>query len=202
MFYFILSFVLWAVVHSVTAASGPKATIRRMMGEKAYEGLYRLIYNIFSAITFLPVLILLATRVPDTRIWEISTPVNLAAYLVQFVGLLGLLVSLWQTDIWDFAGLRQAIDYLNGRKDQLRPAKLITNGPYALVRHPLYFFSLVMIWFVPRMTLDILCFNLLATLYFGIGSYYEEKRLLKNFGEDYREYKQRVPALLPVKLRR
>lgn len=197
---FVISFVLWAALHSLTAASGPKSVVRRLMGEHAYEGLYRLAYNLFSLVTFLPILYLLATQVPKTPLWAIPRPFNLLANLLQLAGLLGLAISLLQTDIWDFAGLRQAMQFLSNNPHPTAPPKLVTGGTYALVRHPLYFFSLIVLWFNPVVTLDVFIFNVLSTLYFGIGSRYEEKRLETFFGDAYRQYKRRVPYLLPLKL--
>lgn len=201
MFEFTLSFIAWAIVHSVTAATIPKAWIRRKMGEAAYEGLYRLIYNLFATVTFLPVLFLLATRVPETLLWSATGSYLWLARAFQLVGILGLILSLFQTDIWEFAGIKQALRYLSRTEDAARPSKLVTKGAYALVRHPLYLFSLIVLWFNPVVRIDTLVFNLLSTLYFWMGSRYEERRLSAHFGVAYREYQQRVPYLLPVRLR-
>jgi protein-S-isoprenylcysteine O-methyltransferase Ste14 len=76
----------------------------------------------------------------------------------------------------------------------------VTRGSYAYVRHPLYFFSLLLIWFLPIMTLSALLFSSMATLYFWIGSIYEERRLSATFGDAYSQYKQRVPRLIPIKI--
>jgi len=52
----------------------------------------------------------------------------------------------------------------------------------------------------PVMTLGSFLFNVLATLYFWIGSIYEERRLLAAFGEAYEEYKRSVPGLVPIRI--
>jgi protein-S-isoprenylcysteine O-methyltransferase Ste14 len=202
MIWFTASFVLWAVVHSVTAAPGPKAFFRRLMGERVYDGWYRLLYNLFATLTFLPVLYLLAILIPGTPVWVVPRPLSYGVNLVQLLGLLGLLVALWQTDVWEFAGLRQAFRFVSGQKELTRPSQLVTGGTYALMRHPLYFFSLLIIWFTPNLRLNVLALNVVMTLYFLIGSYYEERRLLAYFGEAYREYRQQVPYLFPIKIGR
>ena len=198
---FLLSFIMWAGLHSLAAAPRFKSLARRCLGERAYTGLYHLFYNLFALVTFLPVLYLLATRVPAIPLWIISAPYHFLAHLVQLIGLAGPAVALWQTDIWDFAGLRQALHYLGGGR-RLPPPRLVTNGLYALVRHPLYFFSLLLIWFQPVMTLRTLIFNLLATAYFWAGSRIEERRLAAFFGDAYRNYQRQVPAFFPVRFRR
>lgn len=194
---FLISFIIWAVLHSLTAGSRFKAAVRQKIGDQAYEGLYRLFYNVISIITLLPVLYLLATQVSDVPIWTITPPFSYAMHGIQLIGLVGLIIALWQTDIWDFAGLRQALHFLGGNEKSQAPPELITNGVYRFVRHPLYFFSLLVLWFNPIMGLNGLIFALASTLYFWLGSIYEERKLLAFFGEAYRDYQQRVPRLIP-----
>jgi protein-S-isoprenylcysteine O-methyltransferase Ste14 len=54
-----------------------------------------------------------------------------------------------------------------------------------------------MLWLMPVMTTSLLAFNLAATLYLYIGSFFEEKRLLAAFGDDYLRYQHKVPRLIP-----
>ncbi len=82
-----------------------------------------------------------------------------------------------------------------------KDAVIATGGPYAHVRNPLYFGSLLLSlgygllsglgWWGVALTLTLfLVFHLAAILY-------EEKFLTAKFGAPYLEYKQRVPRLLP-----
>jgi protein-S-isoprenylcysteine O-methyltransferase Ste14 len=191
------TFLLWALFHSVTAARPFKRWMQGVLGERAYAGLYRLVYNVVAVLTFVPVLYVLAVYVPATVIWRAPFPWAWVMLLIQALGVLGLLISLLQTDALSFLGLRQAWRYLRGAQAPQPPGALVTGGPYALVRHPLYLFSLLALWFTPLLTLNLLIFNLLATLYFWLGSLHEERRLLAEFGDVYRQYQMKVPALLP-----
>jgi protein-S-isoprenylcysteine O-methyltransferase Ste14 len=202
MIFFVISFIIWALLHSLTASRRVKAVVRGWVGDRAYEGWYRLFYNVFSFVTILPVFYFVWTQVPGTVLWEIPAPLNYGAILIQVIGLVGLAVSLWQTDIWEFVGLRQAWRYLQGEEEMTLPPKLVTTGPYAWVRHPLYFFSMLLLWFNPVMTLNSCLFNLLATGYFWAGSRVEERRLAHYFGEEYETYRQKVPGLVPLPWRR
>lgn len=200
---FLITFVIWALLHSLTAMTRTKALVRRWMGERPYAGLYRLFYNLFSFVTILPVFYVMWTAVPRTILWEIPPPWNYGAQLLRLVGLVGLAVALWQTDIWDFVGLRQALRFLQGEEEMTLPPRLVTNGMYAFVRHPLYFFSMLFLWFNPVMLLPSFLFNLLGSGYFYAGSRVEERRLAAFFGEKYESYRRRVPGLFPIpKLRR
>ena len=195
--WFVLAFLFWALLHSVTAARPVKLWVRRQIGARAYAGFYRLVYNVVALISLLPVLYLLAVVVPATVLWRMPAPFSFLFFLIQGIGLVGLLVSVWQTDVWRFTGLRQLIRYLKGAPDPEPPAAFVRSGTYALVRHPLYFFSLLVIWFTPLMTFNTLLFNVLATVYFYAGAVHEEQRLLAAFGETYRRYRKEVPSFVP-----
>ena len=198
MILFISSFIVWALLHSLMAARRTKAVVRGWIGERAYAGWYRLFYNLLSFVTIIPVFYILWTQLPQTVLWQIPAPFSYGALAVQMIGLLGLAASLWQTDIWEFVGLRQAWRYLQGEDEMTLPPKLVTSGTYAFVRHPLYFFSMLLLWFTPVMTLNSFAFNLLASAYFWAGSRVEERHLAAYFGETYAAYRQRVPVLFPL----
>ena len=47
------------------------------------------------------------------------------------------------------------------------------------------------------MSLNWLAFAVSCNVYFFIGSIFEERKLVREFGDAYRAYQQRVPRLLP-----
>lgn len=200
MIWFLISFVIWALVHSITASTATKTAFRNRFGDRAYQGFYRLIYNLISLVTLLPILAILWSLVPQFTLWIIPTPWRFITMGIQLLALIGLAISLLQTDIWSFVGLRQAARFLSGAADPSVPNKFVNTGTYRWVRHPLYFFSLLFLWLNPVMMLSAFLFNVLATLYFWVGSIYEERRLLADFGEAYSEYQRLVPGLLPIRI--
>jgi hypothetical protein len=146
---FLISFIIWSIMHSWTAGAGVKGWFRRQFGPAAYDGLYRLLYNFFSTVTFIPVLYFSWQLLPAGTVWQVSFPAALALLAVQLVGVVGLIISLLQTDVFAFIGVRQALWYLNGAQGQLPPVPFVAGGTYAVVRHPLYLFSLLVLWFSP-----------------------------------------------------
>ncbi|OGO15259.1 MAG: hypothetical protein A2Z14_14565 [Chloroflexi bacterium RBG_16_48_8] len=91
-----------------------------------------------------------------------------------------------------FIGLRQWIDQPKPEEKQL-----VVSGLYRSVRHPLYTAGLIFIWLIPSMTTSMLVLNLSLTLYIYIGSIFEERRLLVEFGTAYLEYQSNIPRLIP-----
>lgn len=188
--------LLFSIVHSITADKRFKMAIARRFGQRLYEGFYRLGYNALSVVLLMPpALHLLSMSHVVYRVPGWLAPVFV---VLQAIGALGLLVSLLQIDVLRFAGLRQAIAYFRGTPLPLPKEPLQTGGIYGWVRHPLYFFSLLAIWFLPVMTATMLMFNAAATAYFLIGSRIEEHRMLAVYGDVYADYQRRVPWLLPI----
>ena len=181
-FIILLSLAIWGVIHSFLASHLAKD----LFGMKR---LYRLLYNFFAVVTFAPILYLLAI-LEDSMLYQIPAPWSWVMRGGQALSALLLLVAVLQTDTLAFVGLRQLIE-------EEKPGQLVTRGLYTLVRHPLYLFSLLFLWLSPSMSVNSLVFNLGVTAYFVIGAYFEERKLLRDFGEAYAEYKKRTPFLIP-----
>jgi protein-S-isoprenylcysteine O-methyltransferase Ste14 len=73
----------------------------------------------------------------------------------------------------------------------------MTGGLYHYVRHPLYTFSLLILWLSPTMTLNSFIVYLALTIYILIGIVFEERKLLREFGEEYANYRSITPMLIP-----
>ena len=108
--------------------------------------------------------------------------------------------------IWGALALRGFDSFgLQPIRDRSRPgapksSELTVRGPYRWVRHPLYFFVLLMIWSYPTLTVDRALFNVLWTLWIFAGSVFEERDLVAEFGDRYRKYQRNVPMLIPSRI--
>ncbi len=89
--------------------------------------------------------------------------------------------------------------YISGYKEH----RIVCEGPYAIVRNPLYVFS-----FIGALGLGLATRHLaiLAVIAMAFLFYYplvvkaEEHNLLQKFGEDYEHYRKAVPRFLPRRL--
>jgi protein-S-isoprenylcysteine O-methyltransferase Ste14 len=79
---------------------------------------------------------------------------------------------------------------------------LSTPGPYRYVRHPLYVGWFFAFWATPTMTVSHLVFALATSAYILIAIRLEERDLVAHLGEAYRDYRERVPMLVPFTRRR
>ncbi len=187
----IIASILWGVLHSILASHGFKALVRRLLGDTAFERIYRLFYNLFASVSFIPVLAMLVAF-PDLALYSIPSPWVYATLVIQGLAALALVAGVMQTGPWEFIGLAQLSGPLK------KESALVTNGLYARVRHPLYTAGLVFIWLTPEMTVNRLVLWSIFSLYIVIGAYFEERKLLKDFGEVYAAYKARTPMLIPT----
>lgn len=188
MFWLIFAIIVWGIVHSLLASMGLKDVLRRVFGD-AFMKFYRLFYNVFAVISFLPILYLLAA-LPDRNLYEVPTPFAYLMRVGQAASALLLLIAVVQTDLLSFAGLRQLFE-------EEKKGPLITGGLYRLVRHPLYTFSLLILWLSPTMSLNSFIVYSALTMYILVGIFFEERKLLREFGQEYARYRATTPMLIP-----
>lgn len=199
----LLGMVVFGGLHTLSASQSFKQKIRERLGDRLYYGFYRISYNIFALISLAPVTFSIGYH--NEVVWQIpeSQPIlAIGITIIGLVGTVGMLISLIQIDLLRFAGIKQVWAYFTGGELPLPNEPLQRNGLYRYMRHPLYFFALLSMWFVPVMIESQLVFTIAATAYFLIGSRWEEQRMVDAFGQEYVAYQQTVPWLIPfVKFR-
>ncbi|MCU0637059.1 MAG: isoprenylcysteine carboxylmethyltransferase family protein [Methanothrix sp.] len=184
-------FVIFALVHSLLVDPGFKrravSAFPRFMG--SFGRRQRLAYNLLATIMILPFLFILIF-LPGRTLYLIPSPWSYLMICCQAILSAGLLMVLLQTGAASFLGISQ----LTGKDERVR---LVTTGLYALTRNPLFLLADLFLWLMPLMTESLLAFNILSTIYFYLGALHEEKTLKEVFGEEYEEYRRRVPMFLP-----
>ena len=117
------------------------------------------------------------------------------AYVLFFLGWIILFISTFLINHFDLFGLRQT--YLELTNKPYTELNFKVYSFYKYIRHPLYFGGILGIWATPKMTVTHLVFAILLTSYFIIGTLFEERDLIKEFGEKYKDYKKKTPMLIP-----
>lgn len=191
----LLSILIYGFVHTLLATLEVKARVKQLFG-RAADRWYRLVYNVFAVVTLLPILVLPFILL-DMPMYTIPVPWLYLSTAVQLLALLALGIGLLQTGLWTFLGFQQIVNPVQDGSSQM-----VTDGLYRWVRHPLYTAGLVLIWLIPVMTYNLLALNLGLTIYLILGAVYEERKLVREFGDDYVSYQVRVPMLIPLIFRR
>lgn len=81
-----------------------------------------------------------------------------------------------------------------------RSKKLVTTGPYRFTRNPMVFGAFMMylgISLFLNSIIDVICVILFLVMMMVFLKLSEEKRLQRDFGEEYTEYKKKVPMIFP-----
>jgi protein-S-isoprenylcysteine O-methyltransferase Ste14 len=190
-----LLFAVYAWIHTVLASHRVKESIKKNLGNLI--AFYRLGYNLFAIVSLY--LIYELSPKPHVIIYDLPNPYDVLILIPQFTALIGIFWSFKYICIREFIGINQIERYMQKRysSDLDEDLTLTIGGPYKYSRHPIYFFSIMFLLFRPTMDLFYLTFFLLIVAYFYIGSYYEEKKLVKSFGEIYTNYKKSVPQIIP-----
>jgi protein-S-isoprenylcysteine O-methyltransferase Ste14 len=183
-------FVIFGLTHSLLADPRAKRAVRRAV-DHAADRWYRLVYVILSAVAILPFFYILAFM-PDRTLYVVPAPWKWLMMAGQAVSVIAVVVALKQTGFSYFFGLSQSF---SDRPEE--PGTLVTDGFYCHIRNPLFFFGTVFLWLFPFMTVNLLTFNIVATVYFYVGALHEERSLVEEFGDAYKAYRQRVPMFIP-----
>ena len=132
----------------------------------------------------------------------LASPQGIFRWFLRFVFFLSFFGFYWGIKAlgsFDGLGIRSIKRQLRGKKPP--PAMpFVIRGPYRWMRHPLYFFCLLLIWSCPDLTLDRLLFNVLWTAWIFVGAVLEERDLVADFGEVYAEYQRKVPMIIPWRI--
>lgn len=122
--------------------------------------------------------------------WNILTALSLVLY---WPPLFATQVLMGRTfDLQEFLGFRQ----ING--EDLRTEPLRTDGIYGWVRHPMYAATIFAFVVTPFMSLDRLLLSGVMIFYLIVAIPFEERKLVRAFGESYLTYRKKVPAFIPL----
>lgn len=187
----ILHWFIFYAAHSLLASSRVKWGINTALPVMNY--LYRILYNIFSTIYFLWIMHYMQS-LPKEFIYSPQRLSNSAGIIFSLLGLLLILISFKYYDKSEFIGLR-SLRY----GDKIFGDKPVLHGPNRYVRHPLYFAILLLMlgyfFYYPFWSslISVLC----GVIYLIIGIHYEEKKLVRQFGDAYIAYQKSTPKLIP-----
>jgi methanethiol S-methyltransferase len=174
-----LLFTVFALHHSVMARTGAKRWLVRVVPPP----LERSIYVWMASLLF--VLTCAAWQPIPLVLYDVPWPWQGACRAVQLCGIWLIAQSARRVDPLELAGIRQA-------QGTVRPATFEAQGPYGLVRHPIYFGWALITFGTPVMTGTRLSFAAISTAYLMLAIPFEERSLEDTFGEEYRTYRQRV----------
>jgi protein-S-isoprenylcysteine O-methyltransferase Ste14 len=132
--------------------------------------------------------------IPFLQDFSIQIPIlNMTIYLVNFL----LFIPLFVTGAW--FGIKGVIQTSLKVAETHRADRVVSTGVYSIIRHPQYFggilahigFSFLLSGLYSLLVTPLV----IAVVY--IISWKEEKELLREFGQEYEDYKSKVSMLIP-----
>jgi protein-S-isoprenylcysteine O-methyltransferase Ste14 len=195
----IILLTLYGFIHSILASEKVKIIFRKTFGNLI--AFYRIGYNVF-ALVGLYFIWDLAPH-PALQIYKLPQPYEYLVLIPQLLSLIGMIWCFKYISFKEFIGLNQIDRYLKNEYSETELDENYTlriEGPYKFSRHPIYFFSIMFLMFRVEMNLFYLTMFMSFTAYFYIGSYYEEKKMVRLFGDDFKNYQKKVPRIFPYKI--
>ncbi len=191
---YVLLITFWlayGILHSVLANNGVKHFFEQKMG--AGYRFYRLIYN-GLAVVLLAGILFYQFMLPAQSLWAFDWRIDLLGNLLKYSGLLTVMIAISGYNLKEFSGLT-----FSPRDSMAGSGTLKTNGLLRYVRHPIYTGTILFVWglFLSDALLRTFLTAACITIYTLIGIYFEEQKLVAEFGEAYRAYRRTVPMLFP-----
>ncbi len=186
-----LYWAVYFILHSVLASLLCKSWFARHF--PSWLARYRLLYNLLSVVLLIPVAFLML-RFEAEPLWRWEGLLFWLSNGLALAAVLAFVASLRRYEMTDFSGLR---GWNRGPGDPRDKGGLRISYWHRYVRHPWYFFALVILWTRDMNAAQLVSYSMMS-LYFVVGSRLEEQKLCVFHGDAYREFQQRVPALFPL----
>jgi protein-S-isoprenylcysteine O-methyltransferase Ste14 len=181
---------LFAVQHTIMARRAFKRWWTRIVPPQIERATFVLVTSAILSAMFWQ------WRALPGQLWSVSGAAAWFLYGVSFLGWGLVLFASFLIDHFELFGLRQVVRHFLGRAPEAPHFR--ERSLYRIVRHPLMFGFLLAFWSTPTMSMGHLFFAAMCTGYILVGIQIEERTLVAEHGDAYRDYQRRVPMLLPI----
>jgi len=181
---------LFGLQHSIMARAGFKQRIKQVLPEATERSTFVLLSGVCMAIA------IYFWQPIAGNIWTVeNTFAQAALWTAYAVGWGYLFIATFVTNHFELMGLRQVYLYFTGKPYTKLP--FTQKYMYRYSRHPMMLGILVGMWALPVMSVSHFVMSALLTIYIVIGVAFEERDLVKQFGDTYRDYKKQIATLIP-----
>ena len=186
--------IIWCALHSGMISVSATGYLKGCLGTRFR--IYRLVFNLVAIVTVIPVMVY-EQQLRGAMLFRWEGFLILFQVILLISAILLLLAGARHYDLLQFSGLRQ-IKTGSSHNALTETGELDTTGILDITRHPWYLGGILIIW-TRDLDLPALITNIILTLYFIVGTVLEERKLLIEYGDDYRRYQKKVSMLIPIK---
>ena len=188
-----LLWISYCVLHSFLISISFTKYVSNLL--KHYDAFYRLFYVLVSLVLLIP-LINYTANIDRTIIISYEIPWSIIRLILMYGSLLMFFWAFFFSyDPLSFFGIRQILNFKKINEKNLTIG-IKQKGLLGVVRHPMYLALIIYLWMQTFRVVDIIV-NIILTIYVIIGTILEEKKLILEFGEAYKQYQKKVPMLIP-----
>jgi methanethiol S-methyltransferase len=184
--------ILWCTLHSALISPPVVVWMKKMLG--GYFRFYRLAYNMVSLVTFIPVEYY-SVSIHGAPILRWEGPLAVFQWILIALAFLLFLSGLRHYNMAHFAGFSQ----IRTRRTHITLSEhpsLDATGILGIVRHPWYVGAFLVIW-AQDLCMSMVLNNIVLTAYLVVGTLLEERKLVAELGDQYRDYQRSVSMFFP-----
>jgi methanethiol S-methyltransferase len=176
--------LIYFIVHSVMASNRVKSFFERIL-ESGFR-FYRIVYSMIASIGLMALLVFTAS-IPPVFLFESKGLIRYLSLMLATVGVIVISRAFREYRLIAFLGLKQ------------ESTEFMRTGILQHVRHPIYSGTILIVigffLFIPTLATLLSAGSIL--IYLPVGIYFEEKKLIRQFGNQYLSYKRDVPSVFP-----
>lgn len=186
--------IAWCVLHSAMISVSVTENVKKLLGPKFR--FYRLFFNLIAILTLIPVA-LFAHSLQTQVIFDWNGYMRICQVILLGLAVLLFFLGGRRYDALQVLGVKQ-IREGTSNKVITDTGELDTSGVLGITRHPWYLATILFIW-ARQLDISAILVNIILTFYLIVGTYLEEKKLIRESGEKYIVYQKKVSMLLPYK---
>ncbi len=186
--------LLWlsfGLLHTLLASHSIKRLLYPVFGRA-----YRLAYNLFSAFHIGLILVGGTIWLAENSVsFDLAGWVDTLIILSRWLGVVIMAAALTQYDLGLFGGLTQLRRHEKTEDDE---ESLHLSGLHRFVRHPIYLGAYLFLWGGTSDEFGLQT-ALWGSVYLFIGTWFEERKLVAQYGQSYVDYQSKVPSVFPFR---
>ena len=206
----VLTVALWVVFglqHSVLAQGFVKTAAGRVFGQDFVDYGYRFAYFVSQCFVYPAFWYIVSHFESGSIVWTVPPVLYPLHFVIKLVGHFLIVATFIAADVNTFVGTKQLWVYFSAKLRRKPVDKVAVFGqnnfvvgfPFTLVRHPMYLGIILSLLTTTGIYTEKVLLNLACLLlYTEVGSYYEEKQLVRLFGDAYRHYQTTTAKYLPL----